>query len=86
MLRLTVRTHPRSSRGRLRWDGHTLDVWVTAPPLDGAANLALIRAIAVWLDVPPSTVRLVAGQRSRIKVVEVEGLPTVPPASERDGA
>ena len=82
MVRLTVRIHPRSSRSRLRWDGHTLDAWVTAPPVDSAANLAVIRAIAAWLDVPPSTVRLVAGLRSRTKVVEVEGLTTVPPASQ----
>jgi len=82
VLRLMVRTHPRSSRGRLRWDGHTLEAWVTAPPLDGAANLAVIGAIAAWLDVPPSAVRLVAGQRSRTKVVEVSGLRTVPPVGQ----
>lgn len=80
MVRLTVRTHPRSSRSRLRWDGHSLEAWVTAPPLDGAANLAVLSAIAAWLGVPPSAVRLVAGQRSRTKVVEIDGLTTVPPA------
>ncbi len=78
MVRLTVRTHPRSSRSRLRWDGHTLDAWVSAPPVDGAANLAVISTIAAWLGVPPSAIRLFAGHRSRTKVIEVEGLTTFP--------
>ena len=82
VVRLTVRTHPRSSRSRLRWDGHTLEAWVTAPPIDGAANLAVINTIAGWLGVPPSSIRLVAGHRSRTKVVEVEGLTTFPPPGQ----
>jgi uncharacterized protein len=82
VVRLTVRIHPRSSRSRLRWDGHTLDAWVTAPPVDGAANLAVVSTIAAWLGVPPSSIRLVAGHRSRTKVVEVEGLTTFPPLGQ----
>jgi uncharacterized protein YggU (UPF0235/DUF167 family) len=84
LVRLTVRAHPRSSRARLRWDGHTLEAWVTTPPTEGAANLAVIGAIAEWLNVSRSAVRLVAGHRSRAKVVEVEGLRTLPPAGLTD--
>lgn len=80
--RLTVRAHPHSSRRQLRWDGQTLEVWVTAPAAGDAANSAVISAIAEWLDVPRSAVRLVAGRRSRAKVVEVEGLTTLPPAGQ----
>jgi len=79
-LRLTVRAHPRSSQARLRWDGQTLQVWVTAAPADGAANLALIAAIAEWLDVPRSAVRIITGQRGRTKVFEVDGLAALPRA------
>ncbi len=82
MVRLLVRAHPRASRGRLRWDGHTLDAWVSAPPREGAANLAVIRAIAEWLNVPRSAVRLVAGQGSLTKLVEVDGLTTLPSARQ----
>jgi len=78
-----VRAHPRSSRARLRWDGRTLQVWVTAAPAEGAANLALIAAIAEWLEVPRSAVRILGGQRSRIKVVEVGGLVALPQAVTR---
>jgi uncharacterized protein len=78
--KLTVRAHPRSSRRRLRWDGQTLEAWVTEPAAGNAANLAVISAIAEWLNVPRSAVRLLAGHRSRAKLVEVEGLPKLPPA------
>jgi len=80
--RLTVHVHPRASRARLRWDGQTLQVWVTAGPAEGAANRALVTAIAEWLDVPRSAVRILAGQHGRTKVVEVDGLDVLPPASE----
>ncbi len=53
-----------------------------APAAGDAANLAVISAIAEWLSVPRSAVRLVAGHRSRAKVVEVEGLTTLPPAGQ----
>ena len=78
-----VRAHPRSSRARLRWDGRTLEVWVTAAPAEGAANLALIAAIAEWLEIPRSAVRILGGQRSRIKLVEVDGVVALPPAAMR---
>jgi uncharacterized protein YggU (UPF0235/DUF167 family) len=44
---------------------------VAAPPVDEAANRALVRLIATELDVPPRSVRLVAGQRGRVKVIAV---------------
>jgi len=77
-----VRAHPRASRTRLRWDGQTLHAWVTASPIEGAANLALTAAIAEWLQVPRSAVRLASGSRGRSKVVEVEGVTRLPPADE----
>lgn len=79
MVRLTVRAHPRSSRRQLRWDGETLELWVTSAPTDGAANLAVITALADWLDVPRSAIRLVSGLRSRTKVVAIDGLDSLPP-------
>lgn len=78
-VRLTVRVHPGASRGRLRWDGQTLEAWVTASPIGGAANRAVVTAIAEWLQVPRSAVRLMAGSRSRMKVIGIEGLTTLPP-------
>jgi hypothetical protein len=51
-----------------------LRVRVTAPPVEGRANDALLRLLARALDVPVSRLRIVRGQTQRNKVVAVEGL------------
>jgi uncharacterized protein YggU (UPF0235/DUF167 family) len=73
-VRLVVRAHPGASRPGAEWDGAVLQVWVTARAAEGAANRALIRAVADALGVRRSAVSLVAGRRSREKLVEVNGL------------
>lgn len=47
---------------------------VAAPPVEGAANLALLRLIADELGVARRDVRLVAGANGRTKVVVVDGI------------
>lgn len=54
--------------------GDALKVRLTAPPVDSAANDALIRLLADALGVPTRDVRIVAGATSRDKVVEVAGV------------
>jgi hypothetical protein len=49
-------------------------VWVTAPPVDGQANEAVVRTLAEALGVPRSRVRIVRGEASRDKTVRVDGL------------
>ena len=51
-----------------------LTVRVSAPPVEGAANQALLRLIAAELDVPRRDVRLVAGAGGRSKLVVVDGV------------
>lgn len=73
--RLTVRLTPRASREEIAGerDGVLL-VRVTAPPVDGAANEALVRLLAKALRVPKGAVRIISGATSRTKAVEVDGL------------
>ncbi len=68
---ITVRVHPRASRSKTSWDGSVLEVWVTAPPAGGAANKAVLKAVASRFDVPISAVALRSRGRARTKVVEV---------------
>jgi uncharacterized protein YggU (UPF0235/DUF167 family) len=72
-LTIQVRAHPGASRERVEWQGAILHVWVTARAVEGAANQALVRAVARHLGVRPSAVALVAGERGRDKVFEVTG-------------
>jgi uncharacterized protein (TIGR00251 family) len=72
---LRVRLTPRAARSQIDgWDGELLRVRVTAPPVEGKANDALIRLLAQALDVSPSRLRLVKGRTSREKVIAVEGV------------
>jgi len=70
---IRVRAHPGASRDRLEWDGEVLHVWVTARAVAGVANRAMVRVIAEGLQARPAAVHLVAGERGRDKLVEVEG-------------
>jgi uncharacterized protein len=57
---------------------------LTAPPVDGAANEALIRFLAASLNVPRSAVELVSGRTGRNKLVAVAGI-SVEEAARRLG-
>ena len=76
--RIAVRLVPRASRDEVAgFEGDVDDVLrvrVTAPPVEGRANAALTRLLAKRLGVAWDDVRVVVGQRSRQKVVAVDGL------------
>jgi len=70
-----VRLAPRASRDAIgAVIAGELVVRVTAPPVDGRANEALTRMLAKRLHVGRQTVRIVSGQHSRRKVVEIDGM------------
>jgi uncharacterized protein (TIGR00251 family) len=74
-LRFSVRVQPRASRSEIvGLHGDALKVRLAAPPVDGAANAALVELLADGLGVPRSCVRIVTGATSRGKVVEVDGV------------
>jgi hypothetical protein len=54
--------------------GEALKVRVAAPPVDGAANEAIIRFFADRLAVPRRQVRVTRGASGRRKVVEIDGI------------
>ncbi len=77
-VRFPVRVQPRASRTELAGTQQgALKVRLQAPPVDGAANEALVDFLAESLGVPRRTVRIVSGASSRTKVVEVTGIDAV---------
>jgi uncharacterized protein len=72
-LRIPVRVQPRASRDRVVGrHGESVKVQVTAPPVDGAANAAVVNLLAEWLDVPRRCLSIARGQTGRDKLVEVD--------------
>ena len=74
-VRFAVHVQPRASRNEISGlHGDALKVRLGAPPIEGAANDALVELLADALGVSPRDVRIVGGQRSRRKLVEVVGV------------
>lgn len=73
-LRIKVRVKPRASKSRvLGMKGDALEVAVAAPPVDGAANLELVRTLAEHYGVAKSAVEIVSGLGGRSKIVRIAG-------------
>ena len=72
-MRITVKVHPRARRTRLSGGPEEYKLEVTAPPVDGRANEAVVEFFSRGLRLPRSAVRIVSGERSRRKVVEIAG-------------
>lgn len=74
-LRLEIRLTPNASRDEVlgRTDDGRFRVKVQSPPVEGAANRRLVEFLSARLGVSKSRVRIVAGEKSREKTVEIEG-------------
>ncbi len=74
-VRFTVRVTPRASRNEIAGSQEgILRVKLTAPPVEGAANKALVNLLSDALRVAKANIEIVSGHTSRQKVVHVEGI------------
>lgn len=72
---LKLHVTPRGSRNEITgWRDDILCVKITAPPVEGAANAAIVKFIADSLKIRKSQVDLVSGDKSREKVLRITGL------------
>ena len=72
---LAIKLQPRASDNAIgEMQGDELRAKVTAPPVDSAANEALLRLLADVLDCGRNHVELIRGGTSRHKVVKVHGM------------
>lgn len=74
-VRFEVRVQPRASRSEVvgAQEG-ALRVRLAAPPVDGAANDALIELLAHLLNIAKRDIRIVTGATSKRKVIEADGV------------
>ena len=71
-----MRITPRASRNEIHeiLDDGTVKIRITAPPVDGQANKAIIDFLSDVLNVPKSKLEIVAGQTGKDKIIAVEGM------------
>lgn len=70
-----VKVAPRASHNKIaQIEDGVLKVRLTAPPVGGAANQALIKLLAKTLGLAKSQVQVIKGQKSRDKRILVQGL------------
>ena len=74
-MKIEVRITPNASKDEItgKAEDGRLRVRIQSPPVDGAANRRLIRFIAKTAGVAKSKVRIVRGERSRDKALEIDG-------------
>lgn len=71
-MRLSIRVVPRASKNKLTKlaDG-TYKLHLTAPPVEGAANAALVDFLSTELKVAKSSITILKGQTSKNKIIEI---------------
>jgi uncharacterized protein (TIGR00251 family) len=75
-VRLSLKVIPNAARSEIIVEENgDLKVKVQAPPEDGKANKAVIQLLAKHFRVPKNRIRIIAGQKSSQKIIEVFDLP-----------
>ncbi|HEY1526524.1 MAG TPA: DUF167 domain-containing protein [Candidatus Angelobacter sp.] len=78
-----VKVHPRARKNAITGVlGDALKLALTAPPVDGKANHAVVEFFADLFAIPRSSVTIASGETSRNKVVRIAGV-TKPVAEQR---
>lgn len=70
-MRVNVKVIPNAKKTRIINEERGLKVYITAPAVDGKANKALIGLLAEHFEVKKSDIRIIMGEKSREKVVEI---------------
>src|SRR6202158_3336555 len=72
----TVRVQPRANTDEIAGEmGGALKIRLRAPAVENRANEALIDFLAALLKTPRSAVSILSGERSRVKRIEIRGVP-----------
>ena len=70
----SVKVQPRARKNAIVGQlGDALKIALTAPPVDGRANQALIEFLAGFFDILRSSITIASGETSRLKVVRIRG-------------
>ena len=72
MRRINLRVIPRARQNKIDVDSDgNYRLHTNAVPVDGAANVAIVRALSEYLKIPKSRIKIVRGLAARDKVIEI---------------
>jgi len=73
---ITIRVIPRAKKSEISQvlDDGTIKIRLTAPPVEGKANKALVRFLADVFGISPQNIEIISGVKGRKKVVLIEGI------------
>ena len=73
-LTFTVKVQPRARKNAITGTvGDALKLALTAPPVEGKANEAVISFFAKFFDIPRSSITIASGATSRLKIIRISG-------------
>lgn len=68
-----VNVKPRSGKTEvIELDDNHFEIKVRQPPEKNKANLATIKALSDYLDIPKTKIKIVGGAKSRFKILEIQ--------------
>lgn len=74
-IQFKVKVQPRSAKNEIKGlQGDALKIKLTAPPVDGEANLACVSFLSDLLGIPQRRIKIVSGFTNQQKLIRVEGL------------
>jgi uncharacterized protein (TIGR00251 family) len=73
-MKITVKVTPGARKNELKQEGSLTKVYLTAPPVDGKANAALVKFLAEHFCVKTSAIEILKGLKSRQKIVNIDGI------------
>lgn len=72
MKTMKIKVVPNAKKNKVLDEGERLKVYVAAPPTEGKANKAVIELLAEFFEVKRGNVRIIKGEKSREKIVEID--------------
>lgn len=73
-MKIFVKAKPKAREEEvLKVDENHFIVAVKEPPVDGKANEAIVRVLSEYFKIPKAQVRIISGQKSRQKIIEIDG-------------
>jgi len=70
-MRHSIRVIPRAKQNKVVEEEGRVKVYLTAPPVEGRANQALIEVLAAHFQVRKGDIRIVKGEKSRDKIIQI---------------